>query len=857
MKHIQLTFLFLSLYITAAIAQAPSNDECNNAIDLGIAPICQPEVAYTNIMATTSSATNPTCFEGTESNRDVWFSFTTNPDIREYTITVKGLANGPNEQRVGNPQITLYRGNCNSLSELSCMSSENGSDEVKLDVFNVPGNRTFFIRINDFTASTIPNSGDFSVCIEEFVPAIVMGEVSSSNACSGTILDSGGEEGNYGNGENTTFTICPQSPNSCIIFDVVSYDIELNFDVLSFYAGEDNTAPLLARVSGSNFGTPFPIQASSECVTLEFISDASTTRSGFEINWNCSNNCQPTSLDRATEINNLPFSGSFSSCDVPATFAETACGTDVFLNGPEKIFTFNSRGGICASINISNAEENTGVVVLDAPPSDPNANCIAESETGIIQSADFNTPGTYYIIVAQPVNCASFDINVEEADCILSPALLNALCNPLNGCLIDGGAPSEFTFQDGFQDVTLTEQNNSGCWQNEGIEADFFWFTIEAQATGKFGFILESADAPSDIDFNVWGPFSKEDACNNKDAIVAVIEDEQPIRSSWAPNAGPTGLADIHPIFRNRVRDNYDCLTPFLPSPFGDDFVKTIDVQEGEVYVVLVNDFGNDIQGNSILVDWSPSDPEVIDRLSIEVETENVEICVGESAQLKISDGIDNISWSPSESLSCNNCLDPIATPEETTLYKAVVEGVCTMDTLEILVEVLGIDPLEDITICSGEAFELDLGTDFENATYEWIAPPQVDLSCTDCPNPIITSSTAGNYTITVNLESQDCPTTQEFTLTVLSQPAPQFDIIDDRQICEDQIPISLGSNSNPNNIQYTWTSRPEGFTSSSNNPSVSPTETTTYFVEASNGICPITAMDSVTIEVFEAPQFE
>ncbi|MEM9886070.1 MAG: gliding motility-associated C-terminal domain-containing protein [Bacteroidota bacterium] len=853
MKHIQIIFFYLGFFTTSIFAQAPSNDECNNAIDLGTAPICEEAVAFTNINATTSPTPKPSCFVGTEGQRDVWFSFTTSPDIQEYEVRVKGLENGPNNDAIGNPQVTLYRGTCNGLSELSCASAENGTSEIALTVSNLPAGLTFFIRVNDYSATTNPNAGDFSICVEEFVPAIIMGETANTNACSGTLFDSGGPDGNYENFENSTLTICPQTPSTCIIFDVVSYELEFEFDVLSFFAGEDTEAPLLARVSGSNFGTPFPIQASSECVTLQFISDNSTTQRGFEINWQCETNCPNTSLDQITPIAALPFSGSFSSCDVPASFAETACGTDVFLNGPEKVFRFDSPGDLCASITIENAEENVGVLVLNGLPQDPNTSCVAISETGNITSVDMNEAGTYYIVVAQPFACANFDISIEEADCILSPALLNALCNPLNGCLNEDGTPSEFIFQDGFQDVTLEERVNSGCWLNEGIEADFFWFTLQAQADGKFGFILESADVPSDIDFNVWGPFSSEQVCNDKDAIVEFIEDNQPIRSSWADSDNLTGLADIHPIFRTPVNDAYDCINPIIPSPLGNDFVRTIDASRGDVYVVLINDFGDNIESNAILVDWSPSDPEVLQSIPIEI-SETQEICQGESVQLNVSGGIDNVTWFPAATLSCDDCLNPIASPDETTLYQVFVEGVCTSDTLEVLVEVIQVDVGEDVTICAGEDFQVNASSDFESASFEWIFPPQVELSCTDCPNPIITSSVAGTYTIRVNLITDECPSFDEFQLTVLATPAPEFEVADDLDVCVDELPVNIGSEDNDNSLTYNWTSIPIGFTSSAANPSVNPTETTTYFVSVTNGICPVTSRDSVKVSVSELP---
>ncbi len=858
MRYFQLLFFFFIGLSIHALGQV-ANDECTTGINLGAAPICQPNVRFTNVGATTSNIGNnnsPSCFAGGTTQRDVWFRFTTTAGIQNYIIRVDGVRGTNNP--LTNPQVTLYRGTCNVLSELQCVSAENGQRSVSLQVNNLPANQQFFIRVNDYTASATPNAGDFSLCIEEFVPPFIMGSATGSTACSGTLFDSGGPDGNYQNNEDFTFTICPSLPHTCIQMEIVNYDMEFGFDILSLYAGDNVEAPLIARITGANLGTPFPIQASSNCVTARFVSDFATRRPGFELKWRCNTaGCARTSIEQATVVNNLPFSASLTSCGTPATFAQTACGTDIFLNGPEKVLVFNSPGGICATIAVTNAQPNTGILVLDAPPSDPNANCIAKSTSGFLRSVNFETRGTYYIIVAQPLGCTNFDISIQESDCTLSPALLDALCNPLNGCLaVDGGLPSLFVFQDGFKDVQLREGVNSGCWQNEGLQADFFWFTIQAQANGKFGFILESADVPSDIDFNVWGPFTSNQVCNDKASVVRFIERNQPIRSSWAPNTGRTGLADTHPIFRYRVTDNFDCLTPLLPSPFGDDFVRTIDAQEGQVYVVLINDFGNDIQNNGILVDWSPSLPEVLARIPVTSLVENVEICRGESAQLLLSPGLDNIVWSPSESLSCANCLNPIASPTETTIYKAIVSSVCTQDTISVEVKVLGVEAGPDVTICLGESFQVNAGSDFVGATYEWIAPPQVVLSCTDCPNPIITSSVAGTYTITVRLNNPDCPTSDEFRLTVLSQPAPQFEVADDAQLCLGDS-LFLGSNNNSTNLTYTWRSIPEGFTSNDRTPQVTPTQTTKYFVSVGNGICPIASLDSVLVEVFTPPVFQ
>ena len=49
------------------------------------------------------------------------------------------------------------------------------------------------------------------------------------------------------------------------------------------------------------------------------------------------------------------------------------------------------------------------------------------------------------------------------------------------------------------------------------------------------------------------------------------------------------------------VTDPYDCEP--APGANGDDFASVIMAQEGEIYVVLINDWGNDIASGAISVD--------------------------------------------------------------------------------------------------------------------------------------------------------------------------------------------------------------------------------------------------------------
>ncbi|MEZ5043361.1 MAG: gliding motility-associated C-terminal domain-containing protein [Saprospiraceae bacterium] len=859
MKNIFLVLLSC-LVGTLGFAQAPGNNECSAQVDLGTVPNCSQTI-YSNVNATASNigiGNNPACFNGGTTQNDVWFSFTTTAAIRDVTIRVTGVSNGPNSRPLSNPQIAIYRGTCliNALQEISCLTTVNGTNSLELDLFNLSANVTFFVRVNDFSATATPNWGDFTICVEEYVADINIGEVASTTACSGTLYDSGGPNGDYTNNENAVFTICPTEDHSCIGINVVEFATERLFgapiDFINIYAGANIDAPLVTSIAG--VGQNLAVSVTSDCATIQFVSDLSIALDGFELTWSCSPaSCGGSTSENPTVINSLPYNDSFDTCEGGASVGESACGGADFLLGPEYIFRYDSPGGLCARIEVTNADEGTGVLVLDGPPNDPNSNCVGVGSTGVIGSVDFKDPISYYIVVANANTCTTFDLNVVETDCAISPALTNALCNPLNGCLREDGLPVVLQFQKGFQDIAFNEGQNDGCWLNIGSDQpNYYWFSIEAQEDGDFGFIIEAANAAeaSDIDFNVWGPFSNEQVCLTPNEAINFIETNQPVRSSWAAGVEPTGLANFN-ANGQPVTDEYDCGNE--PGAGGDDFVRPIQARKGEIYLVLVNDWGNDIQSGEISIDWSPSDPKVLDPILPEVIAGDTVVCAGSSVQIEVSETVDNITWiSGTETLSCTTCFNPVATPVTTTVYQAYVEAVCYSDTIDVEVVVYNVDAGPDATVCRGEVFEIVAGLDFEIGDYVWSAQNGVTLSCTDCANPTVTADVAGNYTISVTLTTPSCTLTDNMILTVLDNEAPQYNINDDLTICEGES-ISLGGAAVAG-TSYSWSSVPTGFISDEPNPSVTPTGSTTYLLSISNADCPLPSIDSVVVDFIFNP---
>ncbi len=150
MKYFTLLAVF-SLISIVGFSQ-PINDDCAGLIDLGIVPICPSSSIYTNVDATASdigSGNIPDCFNGGLVDRDVWFMFTTDNMITDFTITVTGITDGMGSTPIVNPQIEIYRGDCmfDGLASLEvCVSALAGESIVSTNVFGLDLNTPLFYK---------------------------------------------------------------------------------------------------------------------------------------------------------------------------------------------------------------------------------------------------------------------------------------------------------------------------------------------------------------------------------------------------------------------------------------------------------------------------------------------------------------------------------------------------------------------------------------------------------------------------------------------------------------------------------------------------------------------------------------
>lgn len=117
--------------------------------------------------------------------------------------------------------------------------------------------------------------------------------------CSGALLDSGGQGGGgYGNNEHFTITICPGQPDSAISLSFVIFNLSaagtLPTDHLTIYDGNNTSAPVIGTWSGTS--SPGIISASfantSGCLTVEFTSNETGT-GVFAASISCTHPCEP------------------------------------------------------------------------------------------------------------------------------------------------------------------------------------------------------------------------------------------------------------------------------------------------------------------------------------------------------------------------------------------------------------------------------------------------------------------------------------------------------------------------------------------------------------------------------------
>lgn len=105
--------------------------------------------------------------------------------------------------------------------------------------------------------------------------------------CNALFYDSGGPNGNYQNNENLTYTFFPSTIGNRVRVTFTAFNVENNYDKLYIYNGVNESAPLLATLTGTTLPGSYVASNPQGALTFKFTSDASVVKAGWAATISC------------------------------------------------------------------------------------------------------------------------------------------------------------------------------------------------------------------------------------------------------------------------------------------------------------------------------------------------------------------------------------------------------------------------------------------------------------------------------------------------------------------------------------------------------------------------------------------
>lgn len=826
-----LTILSFNLF-----AQIPANDDCTGIINLGEAPLCDSSAIYNNINATTSQIFDPpsnvnipSCWDNV--NNDVWFEFTVPADgsVVDFTVLLSGedLNGTPMTQ----PQVAVYRGDCavNELDELLCAKADVGESSLELDLLGLTPGIPYFLRVDDFSATATPNWGDFILCVDTLAEVNTIDE-GSSTSCSGELYDSGGPDEDYSNGENFVFEICPPVPNNeCITFNIEYYNIDDAGDQMNIYSGTNGVGGTqIASIGGfgangmtGDGGVCFTTQATG-CLTVEFISDGTSTFEGFAANWECS--AQPCETLDVVEIETTTTEQDI----IDAVASPQTVISNVLINCPDGAYgTFvadNSDLGLEKGLVLS-----SGQVSEMANP----ANFFASSINGSPGDSDLD----YFS--NQSGGAASQDACVVEMDVFAAtdeltfeyvfgseeyPNFVNSTFNDIFAFLISGpGINGDVNIANQLNIATLPDGNNTlveinsvnfeNNWEyyrnNElgqsvvygGLTSDYLGVkkSLTANATvdpcntyhlklaiadrgdssfdsGVFVSEIKGGTPQLSVNFASGIDYLIEGCSGTADELVVSLNNPQEDIAQYGVSIGGTATLGVDYILNmpDTVTLNPgQTILNYPLIPLVDNLLEGTET----IIITLSNNFGcGTINFAEITIELT-DEPEVIINLGADTAL----VCAGNGLSLNV-EGATTYFWTPVSVVDNATSPNPFATPtSDVMVFVEGNVGPC-FDTDSIFLQIvdpqISINPLTVTNICEGTDVMLEAVNNVNNQNLIWTPgitlPDPNAQTITDTP-PVTTTYTASvevagclvEDQITVNVDPFDFPnlTTTDTTL--------------------------------------------------------------------------------------------
>lgn len=355
-----------------------------------------------------------------------------------------------------------------------------------------------------------------------------------------------------------------------------------------------------------------------------------------------------------------------------------------------------------------------------------------------------------------------------------------------------------------------------------GSQPNPVWYHMRIQVPGDI--IIDMYSEPlNDIDFICWGPFE-----DPHEPCLDQLTGDKIMDCSYSGSAQET--------------------------------CNITNSQTGEYYILMITNFSN--QPCNINFSQSGGDGATDCGILPGQITSNSPVCEGDTLFISANtvSGAEYF-WEGPNSFESNDqhLVFPDATAEQEGEYELVVQ-VDDEVSEPVYTDVI-VDPVpvmsagEDKSIPFGTFVELDGSVEGSPSEYSFLWTP-VDMlqEATLLAPATVNLEESVEYTFKATEDATGCFSEDEAVVTVTGGALGVSVNSASGEICfGDQIQLKAQTSGGSGEYTYSWTSDPEGFSSDIYNPTVVPQQTTTYFVEVSDGFN--TVDGQITIAVNELPQ--
>lgn len=894
------SLVVLLLSCGALFAQIPLNDDCSGLLDLGPAPFCEATI-FSNENATATNIgndNNPTCFNSGVAQRDVWFAFTCPDTLFDFRITLTGV--GSNS--IVNPEFAVYRGDCSfdGLAELLCAKATVGENALFLDVTGLTPGLQYFIRVNDYSITGTPNSGNFTLCVTAIPPSSNVDD-GGSTLCEGTLYDTGGPDGDYGVNEDHTFVICPNQSSGCINFTLDYFNLEegtfFGGDLLTFYDGNSVNAPIITQLGGDGFGTAgggggvcFSVQASSGCLTIQFQSDATNQFEGWQGHWQCSPQAciESVPLTVNTDITAQDI------VDAVATPATTVTVTNIDCpNGSYGTFSFasdNNDLGLGKGLLLTSGDANLAIGANDSPSATFAFNGTGDADLDYLSEQLGNgTPSTDACIVELDVFVATDELSFEYVfGSEEYPEFVNSDFNDIFAFLISGpGIAGDPGLTNSAKNIAILPGSNtpvqinsvnqllnwqyyrnnfnSNSIQYDGLTSDSVGVKKSLTArsavipcntyhlklavsdrqdfsydSGVFVSEIKGATPNLAVQFASGIDYFIESCSGNQDQLLISLSEPLQESSSFLVTVGGTATLGLDYLLTipNVITFPAGVTELSFPiQPLTDALVEGTET----ITITLSNNFGC---GTVI---YQALNIDIKDNVEVLVNGgDTLFVCAGNTLQLQAS-GATNYFWAPPGAVSNPFIANPTVTPaQDITLVVTGTSGSCVdMDTvlIRIIDPAVAVSALSQTNICLGGSVSLLATNNVNNQGLSW--SPAAGLNNTSIPNPVASPTVTTTYVAKITIAGCFVTDTVVVTVDTLFFPV----LINDTTVCQNY-PVTLATNLDNSSTDYQWSPTAGLSSDTSSSPIALSNQSTTYTLVATsaNGACSQTASVDLTI---------